>query len=68
MVWPDRKKDKGEEVNRLTRAWSRVVERYVRTFPDQWVWMHRRWKTEAPKLESLAPEMSQEEIGGPVRV
>ncbi|MFA6320433.1 MAG: lysophospholipid acyltransferase family protein [Candidatus Omnitrophota bacterium] len=28
-----------------TQKWSNVVESYVRKYPDQWVWMHRRWKT-----------------------
>lgn len=28
-----------------TQRWSNVVESYIRRYPDQWVWMHRRWKT-----------------------
>ncbi|MDD3905432.1 MAG: lysophospholipid acyltransferase family protein [Candidatus Omnitrophica bacterium] len=28
-----------------TQKWSDVVESYIRKYPDQWVWMHRRWKT-----------------------
>lgn len=28
-----------------TQNWSNVVEAYIRKYPDQWVWMHRRWKT-----------------------
>ena len=28
-----------------TQKWSNVVESYIRRYPDQWVWMHRRWKT-----------------------
>ena len=28
-----------------TQKWSNVVEAYIRKYPDQWVWMHRRWKT-----------------------
>lgn len=40
--------DTGRKENDLienTRRWSAVVESYVRRYPDQWVWMHRRWKT-----------------------
>lgn len=29
-----------------TQKWSNVVESYIRRYPDQWVWMHRRWKTQ----------------------
>ncbi|MBI1977307.1 MAG: lysophospholipid acyltransferase family protein [Candidatus Omnitrophica bacterium] len=45
-IWPpEHISSKEEAVGMLTEAWSQVVERYVRRFPDQWVWMHRRWKT-----------------------
>ena len=29
-----------------TQRWSDVVESYIRRYPEQWVWMHRRWKTQ----------------------
>lgn len=41
--------DRTEALMRLTQAWSRVVESYVRRYPEQWVWMHRRWKTTPAK-------------------
>ena len=28
-----------------TAAFTRVIEEYVRKYPDQWLWVHRRWKT-----------------------
>jgi KDO2-lipid IV(A) lauroyltransferase len=28
-----------------TALFTAVLERYIREFPDQWLWMHRRWKT-----------------------
>ena len=31
-----------------TRLFNDVVERYVRKYPDQWLWIHRRWKTRPP--------------------
>ena len=34
-----------------TQRWSNVVESYVRKYPEQWVWMHRRWKTREIKNE-----------------
>ena len=30
-----------------TQKWSDVVESYIKKYPEQWVWMHRRWKTKA---------------------
>lgn len=28
-----------------TQRWSLIVESYIRHYPEQWVWIHRRWKT-----------------------
>lgn len=36
---------KQEAIKRITRAWSDIIEKYVRQYPDQWAWMHNRWKT-----------------------
>jgi len=41
----ERTGDEDEDVRRLTREYTRVVEDYVRRYPDQWLWIHRRWKT-----------------------
>ena len=40
--------DEEEDVRRLTQALTSVVEKYVRRYPDQWLWIHRRWKTRPP--------------------
>lgn len=28
-----------------TQAFTRVIEEYARRYPEQWLWVHRRWKT-----------------------
>lgn len=40
--------DETEDVRRLTQLFTSVVEKYVRRYPDQWLWIHRRWKTRPP--------------------
>lgn len=40
--------DEMENIHRLTQAMTGVVEDYVRRYPDQWLWIHRRWKTRPP--------------------
>jgi KDO2-lipid IV(A) lauroyltransferase len=42
-----------EDVRRLTQSFTSVVENYVRRFPDQWLWIHRRWKTRPPGERDL---------------
>ena len=35
-----------DEVERLTREMTARIEAWVRANPEQWLWMHRRWKTQ----------------------
>lgn len=34
-----------EEIQRTTRAYNATLERLVLRHPEQWFWVHRRWKT-----------------------
>jgi KDO2-lipid IV(A) lauroyltransferase len=34
-----------QDVAANTALFTRVIEDYVRKYPDQWLWVHRRWKT-----------------------
>jgi KDO2-lipid IV(A) lauroyltransferase len=35
-----------EQIQELTAAATTAIERQVRAHPEQWVWMHRRWRTQ----------------------
>lgn len=39
--------DREREVVRLTAACTAVQEEAIRRHPDEWVWMHQRWKSAA---------------------
>jgi Kdo2-lipid IVA lauroyltransferase/acyltransferase len=33
------------DITANTQMFTKVIEDYVRKYPDQWLWVHRRWKT-----------------------
>ncbi len=33
-----------ENIVELTRRHTAILERYIRAYPDHWLWMHKRWK------------------------
>jgi KDO2-lipid IV(A) lauroyltransferase len=44
----------------ISQGWLDLLEARIRAYPDQWMWMHRRWRgpaavgAEQPSLEALA--------------
>jgi len=37
--------DQEADIVANTQKFTKVIEDYVRAYPDQWLWVHRRWKT-----------------------
>jgi KDO2-lipid IV(A) lauroyltransferase len=37
-----------EDIVTNTQICTAAIERWVRRFPEQWLWVHRRWKTRPP--------------------
>jgi len=54
-VEAERTGDRERDSVSLTAAATRCIEDEVRIRPDEWVWMHPRWRTQAPEI----PEESQ---------
>lgn len=47
--------DDERDVVENTARFTRVIEEYIRRYPEQWSWIHRRWKTRPPGEPPLYP-------------
>ena len=47
---PDRATRK-EALEAHTAALTAILEGHVRRYPEQWLWLHRRWKGPAPRVQ-----------------
>jgi len=45
--------DLDHDVLENTKRFNRILEGYVRKYPEQWLWIHRRWKTRPEGEPSL---------------
>ena len=47
--------DEEADVRENTVRFTQVIEAYVRAHPDQWLWVHKRWKTRPPGEKPIYP-------------
>lgn len=56
MFLPDPTGDREADVHQLTQRITSRIEKRIRECPEQWFWVHRRWKTQpAESMEEQAP-------------
>ena len=36
------------DIQANTQKFTKIIEDYIRQYPDQWLWVHRRWKARPP--------------------
>ncbi len=44
LIRPEEYQGKADAVRRITQRFTAALERVVRRFPEQYFWLHRRWK------------------------
>ncbi len=49
---PPHTADPERAIRELTAAATAAIEAQIRSHPEQWVWMHRRWRTRPEETES----------------
>jgi KDO2-lipid IV(A) lauroyltransferase len=45
--------DDARDVRDLTQNVTKIIEKYVRAFPEQWMWIHKRWNTRPPNTPKI---------------
>jgi len=50
ILEPVKTGDRERDILETTRLYTAEIERIIRQYPDQWLWIHKRWKTR-PKGE-----------------
>ncbi|HNV68533.1 MAG TPA: lysophospholipid acyltransferase family protein [Candidatus Ozemobacteraceae bacterium] len=54
-IFPDRYADDLEGQIRITQAYTDILAEWVRRRPEQWFWLHRRWKTRPTPQQDESP-------------
>ena len=53
IIEPVRTGDRKRDIQETTALYTAALERSIRKFPDQWIWVHKRWKTRPPGEKEL---------------
>lgn len=48
--------DEDADIRENTARCTKIIENYIRAHPDQWLWVHKRWKNRPPGEPSLYSE------------
>ncbi len=53
-IWPGEYSSEKAEIFRITEEMTRKMETIIRKYPEQYLWIHNRWKTYRDKKEFLS--------------
>ncbi len=53
IIEPVRTGNRHQDINETTALYTAEIEKFIRANPEQWLWMHKRWKTRPPGEKGL---------------
>ncbi len=63
----ERTEDVDADIRNYTALFNETLGGFVRRFPDQWFWVHRRWKTRPPGEQPIYPDQQPQTIPAATR-
>lgn len=53
IIYPSNTGERHRDVTETTAKFTTEVEKLIRKYPDQWLWIHKRWKSRPPDEPDL---------------
>jgi KDO2-lipid IV(A) lauroyltransferase len=60
IIEPVSSGDREADIEQTTALCVAATERVIRAYPDQWIWIHRRWKTRPPGDPDLYADLGRQ--------
>jgi len=57
VIRPQIKTNRDDAVQEYTERWMNGFEKVIRDYPEQWVWIHNRWKTQLNQKTGTDPQL-----------
>jgi KDO2-lipid IV(A) lauroyltransferase len=51
-----------QKMMEITARYTKAIENHIRRCPEQWFWLHRRWKTKPPQAEATSQPALKENL------